>query len=436
MTLRSSELFHAAQQRIPGGVNSPVRAFRNVDSAPFFVARAKGAKIWDVDGKEYLDYVGSWGPAILGHAPKVVVDAVRETATRGLSFGVPNPLEVEMAELICDWVPSIEKVRMVNSGTEATMSCIRLARAFTGRDRIIKFDGCYHGHVDGLLVKTGSGALTHGRPDSAGVPQAFADLTISLPFNNADLVRKAFAENKAKIAAVIVEPVPANAGLYLPSDDFLSALRNECAVNDALLILDEVITGFRLARGGAQEIYGVKPDLTALGKVIGGGLPVGAFGGRAEIMDQLSPDGPVYQAGTLSGNPLAMAAGLAQLRELERINGWKLLEELGAQFEKLTRSAIKFAAANPSSGGHAKTDVTFHRVGSMFCLFFTPGPIADLASARRSDLKTFARFFHACLRRGIYFAPSQFETGFISTAHLPEEVERTGAVMSEALAEL
>jgi glutamate-1-semialdehyde 2,1-aminomutase len=436
MTLRSSELFHAAQQRIPGGVNSPVRAFRNVDSAPFFVARAKGAKIWDVDGKEYLDYVGSWGPAILGHAPKVVVDAVRETATRGLSFGVPNPLEVEMAELICDWVPSIEKVRMVNSGTEATMSCIRLARAFTGRDKIIKFDGCYHGHVDGLLVKTGSGALTHGRPDSAGVPQAFADLTISLPFNNADLVRKAFAENKAKIAAVIVEPVPANAGLYLPSDDFLSALRNECAVNDALLILDEVITGFRLARGGAQEIYGVKPDLTALGKVIGGGLPVGAFGGRAEIMDQLSPDGPVYQAGTLSGNPLAMAAGLAQLRELERINGWKLLEELGAQFEKLTRSAIKFAAANPSSGGHAKTDVTFHRVGSMFCLFFTPGPIADLASARRSDLKTFARFFHACLRRGIYFAPSQFETGFISTAHLPEEVERTGAVMSEALAEL
>lgn len=436
MTLRSSELFHAAQQRIPGGVNSPVRAFRNVDSAPFFVARAKGAKIWDVDGKEYLDYVGSWGPAILGHAPKVVVDAVRETATRGLSFGVPNPLEVEMAELICDWVPSIEKVRMVNSGTEATMSCIRLARAFTGRDKIIKFDGCYHGHVDGLLVKTGSGALTHGRPDSAGVPQAFADLTISLPFNNADLVRKAFAENKAKIAAVIVEPVPANAGLYLPSDDFLSALRNECAVNDALLILDEVITGFRLARGGAQEIYGVKPDLTALGKVIGGGLPVGAFGGRAEIMDQLSPDGPVYQAGTLSGNPLAMAAGLAQLRELERINGWKLLEKLGAQFEKLTRSAIKFAAANPSSGGHAKTDVTFHRVGSMFCLFFTPGPIADLASARRSDLKTFARFFHACLRRGIYFAPSQFETGFISTAHLPEEVERTGAVMSEALAEL
>jgi glutamate-1-semialdehyde 2,1-aminomutase len=426
VTSRSSQLFAAAQKHIPGGVNSPVRAFRNVNSAPFFVTYAKGAKIWDVDGKEYIDYVGSWGPAILGHAPKVVVDAVREAATRGLSFGIPNPLEVEMAELICDWVPSIEKVRMVNSGTEATMSCIRLARAFTGRGRIIKFDGCYHGHVDGLLVKAGSGALTYGRPDSAGVPEAFADLTISLPFNNADLVREAFAENKHEIAAVIVEPVPANAGLYLPNDDFLSTLRKECTINDALLIFDEVITGFRLARGGAQEIYGVKPDLTALGKVIGGGLPVGAFGGRAEIMDQLSPDGPVYQAGTLSGNPLAMAAGLAQLRELERINGWKLLEEVGGQFERLTRSAISDTNA----------DVTFHRIGSMFCLFFASGPILDLASARRSDLKTFARFFHASLRRGVYFAPSQFETGFISTTHLPEDVERTGGVVREALREL
>jgi len=426
VTSRSSQLFAAAQSRIPGGVNSPVRAFRNVDGAPFFVARAKGAKIWDVDGKEYIDYVGSWGPAILGHAPKVVVDAVREAATRGLSFGIPNPLEVEMAELICDWVPSIKKVRMVNSGTEATMSCIRLARAFTQRDKIIKFDGCYHGHVDGLLVKTGSGALTHGRPDSAGVPQAFADLTISLPFNDADRVRRVFAENKGEIAAVIVEPVPANAGLYLPSDDFLSIVRNECTANGALLIFDEVITGFRLARGGAQEIYGIKPDLTALGKVIGGGLPVGAFGGAAEIMDQLSPDGPVYQAGTLSGNPLAMAAGLAQLREIERINGWKLLEELGAQFEKLARNAITFA----------KTDVTFHRVGSMFCLFFAPGPIVDLAGARRSDLRTFARFFHPCLKSGIYFAPSQFETGFVSTAHTPDDLERTGAAVHEVLATL
>ncbi|MBX6326694.1 MAG: glutamate-1-semialdehyde 2,1-aminomutase, partial [Chthoniobacterales bacterium] len=371
MSGRSSELFTAAQKRIPGGVNSPVRAFRNVSGSPFFVSRAQGSKIWDVDGKEYIDYVGSWGPAILGHGPKAVVEAVRQAAARGLSFGIPNPLEVEVAELICDWMPSIEKVRMVNSGTEAAMSCIRLARAFTGRDKVIKFDGCYHGHADALLVQAGSGALTHGQPGSAGVPQAFADLTISLPFNNAALLRKAFAENRGQIAAVIVEPVPANAGLYFPTGDFLSVLREECTANDALLIFDEVITGFRLARGGAQEIYGVKPDLTALGKVIGGGLPVGAFGGRAEIMDELSPLGPVYQAGTLSGNPLAMAAGLAQLRELDRINGWKLLEERGAQFEALTRAAI----------GRAKQDVTFHRIGSMFCLFFTPGPVIDLASA-------------------------------------------------------
>src|SRR5437667_834151 len=341
MTSRSSELFHAAQKYIPGGVNSPVRAFRNVNGAPFFVTHGKGAKIWDVDGKEYIDYVGSWGPAILGHAPKVVIDAVREAATRGLSFGIPNPLEVELAELICEWMPSIEKVRMVNSGPEAAMSCIRLARGFTGRDKIIKFDGCYHGHADSLLVKAGSGALTHGRPDSAGVPKSFAELTISLPFNDVDLVRKAFHENKNEIAAVILEPIPANAGLYFPTKNFLAILRDECTKHSALLIFDEVITGFRVGRGGAQEIYGIKPDLTVLGKVIGGGLPVGAFGGRGEVMDQLSPDGPVYQAGTLSGNPLAMAAGLAQLRELERTNGWKLLEELGARFERSVRDALQ-----------------------------------------------------------------------------------------------
>jgi glutamate-1-semialdehyde 2,1-aminomutase len=407
-------------------VNSPVRAFRNVGGEPFFVARAEGSRVWDVDGNEYVDYVGSWGAAILGHAPKVVVDAVRDLATRGLSFGIPNPLEVEIAKLICEWVPSIEKVRMVNSGTEATMSCIRLARAFTRRDKIIKFDGCYHGHVDALLVKAGSGALTHGRPSSGGVPQALADLTISLPFNDADLVRKSFAQNKGQIAAVILEPVPANAGLYFPTHDFLQSLREECTSNGALLIFDEVITGFRVARGGAQEIYGIRPDLTALGKIIGGGLPVGAFGGRAEIMDQLSPDGPVYQAGTLSGNPLAMAAGVAQLRELERINSWKLLEELGAQFEQLARDAIE----------DAKIDTTFHRIGSMFCLFFASGPITNLATAQRSDSKMFANFFHACLARGIYFAPSQFETGFISTAHTPHDLEQTGAVIREAFARL
>jgi glutamate-1-semialdehyde 2,1-aminomutase len=422
VTSRSAELFYEAQKRIPGGVNSPVRAFRNVGGEPFFVERAAGSKIWDIDGHEYIDYVGSWGPAILGHAPKMVVDAVRDAATRGLSFGIPNPLEVEMADLICNWMPSIEKVRMVNSGTEATMSCIRLARGFTDRAKIIKFDGCYHGHVDAMLVKSGSGALTHGRPDSAGVPRELAALTISLPFNDADLVRKALQENE--IAAVILEPIPANAGLYFPGKDFLSILREECTKHGALLVFDEVMTGFRVARGGAQEIYGIKPDLTALGKVIGGGLPVGAFGGRAEIMNQLSPDGPVYQAGTLSGNPLAMAAGLAQLRELERIDGWKLLEERGAQFERLAGDAIV----------QAKIDITFHRIGSMFCLFFARGPIVDLAGGKRSDLKAFAKFFHECLRRGVYFAPSQFETGFISTAHTVDDIERTGAAVREALA--
>jgi glutamate-1-semialdehyde 2,1-aminomutase len=423
---RSAEQFARAQKRIPGGVNSPVRALRNVGGEPFCVAGGEGARIWDVDGNEYIDYVGSWGPAILGHAPKVVVEAVRDAATRGLSFGIPNPLEVEMAELICDWMPSIEKVRMVNSGTEAAMSCIRLARAFTGRDKIVKFDGCYHGHADALLVKAGSGALTHGQPSSAGVPSAFADLTVSLPFNNAELLRKAFHENKNEIAAVIIEPIPANAGLYFATENFLSILREECTSNDTLLIFDEVITGFRVARGGAQEVYGVKPDLTVLGKIIGGGLPVGAFGGRAEIMDQLSPDGPVYQAGTLSGNPIAMAAGLAQLRELGRTDGWKLLDELGAQFEALACDAIK----------NAKIDITFHRLGSMFCLFFAAAPIVDLASAQQSDLKMFARFFHACLKRGVYFAPSQFETGFISTAHTVGDIERTGAVLCDALAKL
>src|SRR5215472_16854019 len=426
MASRSSKLFAAAKGRIPGGVNSPVQALRNVGGEPFFVERAAGSRIWDVDGKDYLDYVGSWGPAILGHAPKVVVDAVRDAAARGLSFGVPNRFEVELAELICQRMPSIEKVRMVNSGTEAAMSAIRLARGFTGRDKIIKFDGCYHGHADSLLVQAGSGALTHGRPDSAGVPKSFADLTLSLPFNDVDLVRNAFAENKSEIACVILEPIPANAGLYFPKENFLATLRDECTKQGAVLVFDEVMTGFRVARGGAQEIFGIKPDLTALGKVIGGGLPVGAFGGRAEIMDRLSPDGPVYQAGTLSGNPLAMAAGLAQLRELERIDGWKLLEKLGAQFEELTRTAI----------ASAKLDLTFPRIGSMFCLFFARGPIVDLAGAKRSDLKQFAKFFHACLERGVYFAPSQFETGFISTAHASDDIARTAEIIGQALRSL
>jgi glutamate-1-semialdehyde 2,1-aminomutase len=422
----SSQLFARARAHIPAGVNSPVRAFRDLGREPFFVDRAQGATIWDVDGKKYIDYVGTWGPAILGHAPAVVVEAIREAAPRGVSFGIPNPLEVEMAELICDWVPSIEKVRMVNSGTEATMSCVRLARGFTGRDKIIKFEGCYHGHVDSLLVHAGSGALTHGQPDSAGIPQEFAGLTLALPFNELPAVREAFRKNPQEIAAIILEPIPANAGLYFPQPGFLETLRAECTEHGALLIFDEVMTGFRVARGGAQEIYRIRPDLTALGKVIGGGLPVGAFGGRAEIMDQLSPLGPVYQAGTLSGNPLAMAAGLAQLRELERIDGWNRLEKLGAQFEHATRESL----------GETKLPAVFHRIGSMFCLFFTAGPVTDLTSARRSDLNQFARFFNHCLDAGVYFAPSQFETGFISTAHQPAQVEETARIVRHALEQI
>ncbi len=422
---KSAELFARAKDLIPGGVNSPVRAFRGVGGEPFFVTRAEGAHIFDLDGREYVDFVGTWGPAILGHAPAVVVEAVREAAGRGLSFGIPNPGEVEMASTICEWVPSIKKVRMVNSGTEATMSCVRLARGFTGRDRIVKFEGCYHGHVDSLLVKAGSGALTHGRPDSAGVPAALAELTLTLPFNDEAAVRAVFEREGTQIAAVILEPIPANAGLFFARPGFLETLRELCTQYGALLIFDEVMTGFRVARGGAQEIYGITPDLTALGKVIGGGLPVGAFGGRAEIMDQLSPDGPVYQAGTLSGNPLAMAAGLAQLRELERTNAWARLEEIGAQFEETVRATLKRAGKR----------YAFHRIGSMFCLFFTDGEVYDLMTAQGSDRQAFARFFHTCLDGGVYFAPSQFEAGFISIAHTDADMTRTGEVAARALAE-
>jgi glutamate-1-semialdehyde 2,1-aminomutase len=420
----SRDLFVRAFRRIPGGVNSPVRAFRGVGGEPFFVERAEGSRIWTVDDYELIDYVGSWGPAILGHATPVVVSAVCKAAQRGVSFGIPNPLEVEMAELICAWMPTIEKVRMVNSGTEATMSCLRLARGFTKRDKIVKFAGCYHGHADSLLVKAGSGALTHGQPDSAGVPRAVAGETIVLPFNNIEAIHAAFRENKDQIAGVILEPIPANAGLFFPRENFLHQLREECARNGAVLIFDEVMTGFRVARGGAQQLYGIRPDLTALGKVIGGGLPVGAFGGPAEIMDRLSPDGPVYQAGTLSGNPLAMAAGLAQLRELERIDGWKLLEDIGAKLEKALASVT------------ADRKLTFHRIGSMFCLFFASGPILDLESAQRSDTKKFAQFFHSCLERGVYFPPSQFETAFISTAHSDEDIAQTARIVGEALRKL
>ena len=420
---RSAEMFAEARRYIPGGVNSPVRAFRGVGGEPFFVNRAEKAHIFDLDGREYVDFVGTWGPAILGHAPAVVVEAVRAAAGQGLSFGIPNPDEVAMARLICEWVPSIKKVRMVNSGTEATMSCVRLARGFTGRDRIVKFEGCYHGHVDSLLVKAGSGALTHGQPDSAGVPRALAELTLTLPFNDEAALRAVFEREGGEIAAVILEPIPANAGLYFARDGFLALLRELCTQHGALLIFDEVMTGFRVAKGGAQEVYGITPDLTALGKVIGGGLPVGAFGGRAEIMDRLSPDGPVYQAGTLSGNPLAMAAGLAQLHELERTNAWKRLEENGAAFEEAVRSALK----------RTGKPYTFNRIGSMFCLFFTAGEVYDLATAQGSDRAAFAAYFHACLDGGVYFAPSQFEAGFISTAHTDTDMAKTAEVAAGAL---
>jgi glutamate-1-semialdehyde 2,1-aminomutase len=424
--MTSSSLFAEARRFIPGGVNSPVRAFRNVGGEPFFVARAAGSHIWDVDGREYIDYVGTWGPAILGHAPEVVVEAVREAAKHGLSFGIPNPNEVEMAKLICSWVPSVEKVRMVNSGTEATMSCVRLARGFTSRNLMVKFEGCYHGHVDSLLVKAGSGALTHGSPDSAGVPPELAALTLTLPFNDSERLEETFARFGEKIAGVIIEPIPANAGLYFPRPGFLEQLRILCTKAGAILIFDEVMTGFRLAKGGYQEIAKIMPDLTALGKVIGGGLPVGAFGGRAEIMDYLSPDGPVYQAGTLSGNPLAMAAGLAQLRELERSEGFTKLESIGQQMETGMRQLLRDAGRL----------YQFHRIGSMFCLFFTREPVWSLAEALRADLDAFKKFFHACLERGVYFAPSQFEAGFLCLAHTSTDLERTLEVIERSLSRL
>ena len=422
---RSQELFAEALLYIPGGVNSPVRAFRAVGGEPFFAQSASGARVVDVDGNSYIDYVCTWGPSILGHARREVIAAVKSAAGGGTSFGIPNPLEVEMARKICTWVPSVGKVRMTNSGTEATMTAIRLARGFTRRDKIIKFEGCYHGHVDSLLVKAGSGALTLGQPDSAGIPAALAALTITLPFNDADALRAAFAANTGEVAAVIVEPIPANAGLILPQPGYLEAMRELCTANGTLLIFDEVMTGFRVARGGAQELLGVRPDLTCFGKVIGGGLPVGAIGGRADIMDHLAPLGPVYQAGTLSGNPLALAAGLAQLRLLEEQDGFAQLEKLGAQLEAETRAALKATGR----------DFTFYRVGSMFCLYFTAKPVHNLDDAKTADTKAFARFFHALLDKGIYLAPSQFETGFISTAHTPDDIAETARAVSDALRE-
>lgn len=422
----STKLFAAAKQYIPGGVNSPVRAFRSVGGEPFFVRRAKGARIWDVDGRDLIDYVGTWGPAILGHAPIPVIEAVHNAAKDGISFGIPNPYEVEMAKLVCEWVPSVQKVRMCNSGTEATMSCVRLARGFTGRDRIIKFDGCYHGHVDALLVAAGSGALTNGKPDSAGIPSSYAALTTVLPYNDVEALEETFSRVGHEVAAVIVESYPANAGLILPQPGYLQKLREITEKHGALLIFDEVMTGFRLAKGGVQQLENITPDLTAMGKVIGGGLPVGAFGGRADIMDLLAPDGPVYQAGTLSGNPVAMAAGLAQLREMEKQDGYKKLDELGKIMEDAVLDVLKTTGRN----------YQWYRKGSMFCLFFTETPVRNLTDAKTSDIPAFRKFFHKCLEDGVYFAPSQFETGFISLAHSPDDLALTAEVVQGALKSL
>lgn len=413
--LRSEALFAEALKHIPGGVNSPVRGFRAVGGTPFFAASASGARVTDVDGNTYIDYVGTWGPAILGHAALPIIRAIQSTAERGTSFGIPHAQEVTMAQRVKSLVPSVEKVRFCNSGTEATMSAIRLARGFTGRDLIVKFDGCYHGHSDGLLVKAGSGALTLGYPDSAGVPADIARQTLVLPFNDPEALRRVFELHDGQLAAVILELVPANAGLYLPKPGYLELLRQLTRDHGSVLIADEVMTGFRLGPAGAQGVFGLTPDLSCFGKIIGGGLPVGAFGGRAEIMDQLAPLGPVYQAGTLSGNPLAMAAGLAALDALQSSDAWNRLEAVGSELEQ---GMVAVAKAT-------QIPMQFQRIGSMFCGYFTEEPVWNLADAMRSDRTRFARFFHGMLDRGVYLAPSQFEAGFISTAHTSAEIEAT-----------
>jgi glutamate-1-semialdehyde 2,1-aminomutase len=406
---RSEDLFLRAQKLIPGGVNSPVRAFRSVGGTPPFILRGEGSRIFDVDGNDYIDYVLSWGPLIFGHRPRFVLEALQDVLGTGTSFGAPTEREVVLAELIQECVPSIEMVRLVNSGTEATMSALRVARGFTGRDLTIKFEGCYHGHVDSLLVKAGSGMATLGIADTVGVPEAFAATTIALPFNSVEAVETAFRERGAQIAAVIVEPVAGNMGCVPPRKGFLEALRTLTAQHGALLIFDEVMTGFRLALGGAQERFGIKPDLTTLGKILGGGLPIAAYGGRADVMSKIAPLGPIYQAGTLSGNPLAVAAGIAMLKHLKAHPNI---------YETLERRTSRLCA-NPPEG------IAVNCVGSMFTFFFTRGPVTDWESAKRSDTERFKQFFHWMLDCGIYLAPSQFEAGFVSTAHSDQDIART-----------
>jgi glutamate-1-semialdehyde 2,1-aminomutase len=412
---QSEALFSRAQESIPGGVNSPVRAFRSVGGVPRFIARGQGSAFWDVDGNEYIDYICSWGPLILGHRPKELIDALTAVLEIGTSFGAPTGREVELAELIIDAVPSMEMVRLVNSGTEATMSALRVARGFTGRTLTVKFEGCYHGHVDSLLVKAGSGVATLGIPDTAGVPKAFADTTIALPFNDLKRVEKVFAERGDQIAAVITEPVAGNMGCIPPAPGFLQGLRDVTERYGALLILDEVMTGFRLSYGGAQQLYRVRPDLTTLGKIIGGGLPIAAYGGRADVMKKVAPVGPIYQAGTLSGNPLAVTAGITMLQYLEAHP--EIYDQLRARTEQLA--------------SYAPEGVSVNRVGSMFTYFMQPGPITDFESAKRSDTSRFGRLFHFILEKGVYFPPSQFEAGFVSAAHTDGDIARTGEAIQE-----
>ena len=411
----SEQLFSRAVELMPGGVNSPVRAFRGVGGTPRFIASASGATMTDVDGRTYIDYVGSWGPMILGHADREVVEAISDALTRGTSYGAPTELEVEMAEEIIDAVPSVEMVRMVNSGTEATMSALRLARGFTGRNIIVKFEGCYHGHGDSLLVKAGSGVATLGLPDSPGVTAAVAQNTITAPFNDTGALERVFDEHGQTIAAVIVEPVAGNMGCVAPREGYLQSLRDITSRHGALLIFDEVMTGFRLARGGAQELYGVAPDLTTLGKIIGGGLPVGAYGGRRDVMEQIAPAGPVYQAGTLSGNPLAMTAGLATLRRLRD----------RSIYERLERAAGRLCEGMMEAAREAGVETVTNRVGSMFTTFFASEPVNDWTSAAKSDRERYGKFFHAMLEEGVYLAPSQFEAAFLGVAHTDELLNRT-----------
>lgn len=414
---RSEDLFNRALEYIPGGVNSPVRAFRAVGGKPLFISRGEGSRIWDADGREYIDYVGSWGPLLFGHRPSEVIAALEEVLETGTSFGAPTEREVELAELICGMIPSVEKVRLVNSGTEATMSAIRLARGHTGRERIIKFDGCYHGHGDSLLVKAGSGVATLGLPDSPGVPSSLAGLTTVLPYNDMGALEAEFRTRGSEVACVIVEPVAGNMGCVPPKPGYLQAMREVTERSGSVLIFDEVMTGFRVAAGGAQELYGIRPDLTTLGKVIGGGLPVGAYGGRTDIMNKVAPAGPVYQAGTLSGNPLAVAAGLAMLRRIQKEVPYPQLEALGDRLEKGLRGP----------------GVRVNRVGSMFTVFFTTGEVVDFDTAKTSNTNNFNKYFQSMLKQGIYLAPSQFEAAFVSTAHTVEDIDRTVACARNAL---